>query len=89
MANGMEQQRIYTHVRPMAEAAFLARQQVAPDVKLPTQIRATGMPQLIQKPKITKPVQTKMVAAPNMNAPINPKMNVKVGQPMMNHPHYM
>jgi hypothetical protein len=83
----MEQTRIYTHIRPMAEAAFLARQQIAPDVRLPKQIRSTGMPRIIAPPSVTKPVKAPGGAV-NMAAPVNPKMNLKVGQPFANHPHY-
>lgn len=88
MAYNIEPTRIYQRSKPMLEAGYLASQRIAPAKKLPTQIRATGMamPRFITPPKVTR--QPKIIGAPNMNAPVNPAMNVKLGAPMMNHPHY-
>ena len=91
--NGIGQTRIYTKPRPLASVRYLARQQVAPipRPKLGNQIKigSMNMARSITTTPGPKGAQLpEMAGKVNMNAPINPPMKLKVGEPMFKHPHY-
>ena len=100
--NGIGQTRIYTKPRPLASVRYLARQQVAPTPR-PNLSGKIGRSQLGNQIKIgsmnmARSITTtpgpkgaqlpEMAGKVNMNAPINPPMKLKVGEPMFKHPHY-